>query len=111
MFNRKKRVMEAINMIKPTSKYELKQSCLMLCNLNIEKAEKMYDFMIKGMENMPEVPPAQKPFIENVKEQSSEIFGWLRENEDVLTKGAQFIKGLFSRKASAPTEPLPPING
>lgn len=95
-------------MIKPTSKYELKQSCLMLCNLNIEKAEKMYDFMIKGMENMPEVPPAQKPFLENVKEQSSEIFGWLRENEDVITKGAEFVKGLFQKRT--PAQPLPPIN-
>ena len=95
-------------MIKPTSKYELKQSCLYLCNLNIEKAEKMYDFMIKGMEEMPDVPATQKPFLDNLKEQSSEIFGWLRENEDVLTKGAEFIKGLFSKKA--PAQPLPPIN-
>lgn len=95
-------------MIKPTSKYELKQSCLYLCNLNIEKAEKMYDFMIKGMEEMPNIPPAQMSFLDNLKQQSGEVFGWLRENEDVLTKGAEFVKGLFSKKA--PAEPLPPIN-
>ena len=95
-------------MIKPTSKYELKQSCLMLSNLNIEKAEKMYDFMVKGMEDIPAVPPEQKSFLDNFKAQSGEIFGWLRENEDVLTRGAGFIKGLFSKKA--PAEPLPPIN-
>ncbi len=110
MFNRKKKVMEAISMIKPTSKYELKQSCLYLCNLNVEKAEKMYDFMVKGMDDMPAVPLAQKPFLENLKEQSSEIFGWLRENEDVLTRGAEFIKGIFQRKPATPANPLPQIN-
>lgn len=97
-------------MIKPTSKYELKQSCLMLSNLNIEKAEKMYDFMVKDLEDIPAVPMAQKSFMDNFKEQSGEIFGWLRENEDVLTKGAGFIKNLFSKKAPASAEPLTPIN-
>lgn len=96
-------------MIKPTSKYELKQSCLMLANLDVAKAEKMYDFMVKDIEEIPSIPMAQKPFLENVKEQSAEVFGWLRENEDMLTRAAQFIKGLFSRKAPA-AEPLPPIN-
>ena len=97
-------------MMKPTSKYELKQACLYLCNLNVEKAEKMYDFMSKGMDDMPNIPEAQRPLLENIKTQSNEIFAWLRENEDVLTKTADFFKGLFSRKSAAPAEPLPQIN-
>ena len=109
MFNRKKKLMDAISMIKPTSKYELKQACLYLCNLNIEKAEKMYEFMVKDMEEIPAIPAEQKTFFDNFKAQSGEIFGWLRENEDVLTKGAEFVKGIFSKK-SAPANPLPPIN-
>ena len=109
MFNRKKKLMEAISMIKPTSKAELKRECLYLSNLDVAKAEKMYDFLIKGMENIPEVEPTSKPFIQNFGEQANGVFGWLRENEDVLTKGAEFIKNIFQRKA-APSNPLPPIN-
>ena len=111
MFIRKKKLMEAIGMIKPTSKAALKTQCLYLSNLNVEKAEKMYDFLIKGMEELPAVDPETKPFLANLKDQSAEVFGWLRENEDVITKGATFIKGLFSKKPVTPAEPLPPING
>lgn len=111
MFNRKKKLMEAVSMIKPTSKAELKRECLYLSNLDVAKAEKMYDFLIKGMENIPEVEPTSKPFIQNFGEQANGIFGWLRENEDVLAKGAEFFKNLFQKKApAAPSNPLPPIN-
>ena len=83
----------------------------MLCNLNVEKAEKMYDFLIKGMENIPEVEPASKPFIQNFGEQANGVIGWLRENKDMLKEGAAFIQGIFSKNKPAPTTPLPPING
>lgn len=111
MFNRKKKLMEAISMIKPTSKAELKRECLYLSNLDVAKAERMYDFLIKGMENIPEVEPTSKPFLQNFGEQANGVFGWLRDNEDVLTKSAEFIKGIFQKKApAAPAKPLPPIN-
>lgn len=98
-------------MIKPTSKAELKRTCLYLCNLNVEKAEKMYDFMIKGMEDIPEVEPASKPFLQNLGEQANGVLGWLRDNQDMLAQGVDFIKGLVSKKGAVPTStPLPPIN-
>ena len=99
-------------MIKPTSKSELKRECLYLCNLNVEKAEKMYDFLIKGMDGIPDVEPASKPFIQNFGEQASGIIGWLRENQDMLGQGVDFIRGIIeSRKGTPPASPLPPING
>ena len=55
MFNRKKkerRLLETINMIKPTSKSALKQQCLYLARMDVEKAEKMYDFLIRDMEEL-----------------------------------------------------------
>ena len=114
MFNRKKkqqRIMEAVNMIKPTSKAALKSQCLYLSGLDVAKAEKMYDFLVKDMDGLPSVEPTSKPFMDNVKEQANGIFGWLRENEDVLTKGAEFFKNIFQKKAPAsPAQPLPQIN-
>ena len=99
-------------MIKPTSKAELKRTCLMLCNLNVEKAEKMYDFLIKDTEGIPDVEPASKPFLQNFGEQASGIFGWLRENKDMLEEGAGFIRGILAKGSKTPpATPLPPING
>lgn len=98
-------------MIKPTSKSELKRQCLMLCNLDVAKAEKMYDFLVKDMEGIPDVEPASKSFMQNFGEQANNIFGWIRDNQDMLGQGVDFIRGLLAgRKGKAPAVPLPPIN-
>jgi len=101
-------------MIRPTSKSELKRTCLMLSNMNVEKAKEMYDFLIDGLESIPDVEPASKPFIQSFGEQASGIIGWFRDNQDMLGQGVDFIKGIIAgRKGTptTPTTPLPPING
>ena len=108
MFARKKKIMEAVNMIKTTSKASLKMSCLYLCNLDVAKAERMYDFLVKDMPDIPEVEPSQKTFLENFKEQAGGVMGWLRENQDMISQGVGFVKGIVSKKGAVP--PLPPIN-
>ena len=111
---RKQRLLEQIAMIRPTSKSELKRTCLMLTNMNVQKAKEMYEFLIEGMENIPDVEPAAKSFIQNFGEQASGIIGWLRDNQDMLGQGFDFIKGIIaSRKGGSvpPSAPLPPING
>lgn len=115
MFNRKKReqkLREQIAMIKPTSKEALKRECLYMCNLNVEKAEKMYEFLIKDITSLPDLEPASKPFIQNLGDQANGLFAWLRENKDMIGEGVDFIKGIISsRKGTTPAAPLPPING
>ena len=99
-------------MIKPSSKAALKQQCLFLAKLDVDKAEKMYDFLVKGMDNIPDVEPASRSFIENFGEKASGVIGWVRENQDVLGQGIEFVKGIVSsRKGVPPATPLPPING
>ena len=110
VFGKKKR-MEAVSMIKPTSKAALKQQCLYLSNLNVEKAEKMYDFLVKDIESIPDVEPASRSFIQNFGEQANGVFGWLRENKDMIGDGVDFIKGIISSRKGTPPTPLPPING
>ena len=98
-------------MIKPTSKSELKRQCLYLCNLNVEKAERMYDFLIKDLKGIPDVEPASKSFIQNFGEQANGVLGWLRDNQDMLGQGVDLVKGLFGKKGGTPPTELPPING
>lgn len=106
--------MDMVGMIRPTSKAALKQQCLFLANLDVEKAERMYDFLIKGMEDIPAVETGSKPFIQNLGEQAGGVLAWFRENQDVLGQGVDIIRGIISsRKGSpaVPQDPLPPING
>ena len=99
-------------MIKPTSNAALKQQCLFLSNLDVDKAEKMYDFLIKDMEEIPAVEPASRSFMQNFGDQANGVVGWLRENKDIIGEGVDFIRGIAAgRKAKPPVAPLPPING
>lgn len=105
--------MDLVGMIRPTSKAALKQQCLFLSNLDVEKAEKMYDFLIKDMEEIPAVEPASRSFMQNFGDQANGVVGWLRENKDVLGQGVDFVRGLIAARKGgvAPaSEPLPPIN-
>ena len=102
--------MDMVGMIKPTSKAALKQQCLFLSNLDVDKAERMYDFLIKDMEDIPAVEAASKSFVQNFGEQASGVLGWFRENQDVLSQGVNLIRGIVSRKGAAAAAPLPPIN-
>ena len=112
---RQQRLIEMVSMVKPTSKVELKRTCLYLCRLDVDKAEKMYDFLVKGMDNLPDIEPSQQPFIQRFGEQADGILGWLRENQDILGQGIDFVKGLVAGRknggAVPPATPLPPING
>ena len=103
-------LIKKLEMIRPTSKSDWKRECLYLCNLDVEKAEKMYDFLVKDMSEIPEIAPAQKTFMENMGEQANGVFSCLRDNQDMLSKGAEFIKGIIQKKPVAPPEPLPTIN-
>ena len=115
MFKRKReRLIEKLSMIKPTSKAELKRQCLYLSNLDVDKAEKMYNFLVKDMDaSIPDVEPASRPFIQNFGEQANGVMGWFRENKDMIGQAVDFIKGLISSRkgGTPPTTPLPPING
>jgi len=105
--------MEMVGMIRPTSKAALKQQCLFLSNLDVEKAEKMYDFLIKDMEEIPAVEPASQSFLQNFGTQANGVVAWLRENKDVLGQGVDFVRGLLASRKGGPVpvaDPLPNIN-
>lgn len=101
-------------MIKPTSKAALKSQSLFLSNLDVEKAERMYNFLVKDMTDIPDVDPEQKTFLQNFGIQANGVVGWFRENKDVLGDGVNFVRSLLaSRKgeaAAAAAEELPNIN-
>lgn len=110
--NRKKKLLEKIEMIRPTSKSELKQTCLYLSNLDVDKAKKMYDFLVGDMKEIPDVPPASRPLMQNIGEQANNVVGWIEEHQDFLGKAYETIRGIVAARKATPTpaQPLPPIN-
>lgn len=103
--------MSMIGTIKPTSKSALKQQCLYLARMDVDKAEKMYNFLVRDMDELPSIDPAQKSFVQNIGGQISDVFEWIRNNQDMLSQGYELIKGIAARRRGIPPTPLPPING
>ena len=114
-FRRNKIKKEMIRAINPTSKASLKMQCLLVSNGDIDKAERLYDFMAKDMPDLPMFDPVQPTTMQQVKTTAVETFQWLNSNQETLMNWAGFFRGLFSKGAPSgttpPSAPLPPING
>ena len=103
----------------PTSKIGLKQMCLMASNGDLEKAEKLYDFMIKDLDDLPIFDPVQPSTLDQVKSGVNGTMQWLKDNQDELFVAVDLLKGFFGKKnggggvppaAAASTNPIPSIN-
>ena len=60
-------IMEMISQYKPTSKSSLKVFCMVVAKGDVKQANELYDFMIKGMEDLPMFDPKEPTAMENAK--------------------------------------------
>lgn len=111
-------------MIRPTSKASLKTTCLLMSNGDIDKAEKLYDFYAKDMQDMPLYDPPTPSWVDNTKDSLSSLFSFLGQHKDGLSQGYEFIRSLVNARganlpaiaedveetAEAVESELPPIN-
>jgi hypothetical protein len=97
-----------INGIVVTSKMSLKASCIKVCGNDIERAEKLYDFFAKDIQNLPDfdVPPPST--LEQIKTMAGDVFGWVEQNQDKLIGAYHLIQGFRSGTPIA-TPGVPPI--
>lgn len=105
--------------IRPTSKAALKQQCLLIAKGDVDQAIKLYDFMIKDMEDLPmfdNIPPST---MQQIKDGAMQTFSWLNQNQDTVMNWFGMIKGIFNSPGSnavhntvpsVPIQPLPTIN-
>ena len=73
-----------IQNIRPTSKIALKMSCLYTCNGDVDKAEKLYDFLAKDIEDMPTFDVQQPTTMQQIKEGAVQTFQWLNQNQETI---------------------------
>ncbi len=100
--------------IRPTSKLSLKLSCLAACGNEVDRAERLYDFIARDMEHLPEVDMQRPTAFQQFKEGAGELFGWIGSHRDELIEGWNFIQAMRGGGAiNIPTVPppvdLPPI--
>lgn len=95
--------------LNPTSKASLKQQCLFIAEGDVDKASRLYEFMIKDMDELPLFDPIQPTTMQQVKETASDTFTWIKENKDEIMDWVGFFRGMFSKGSEGGT-PIPPIN-
>lgn len=117
MFGKKKKMEHMMSMMQGlhiTSKSSLKQYCMIATKCDVDEAQKLYDFFIRDMEELPMFDPVPPNWMERTKNTANGIFGFIKENQDGILQGVELIRGLMGKGGaqvpSAPVEGLPPIN-
>lgn len=115
--NKKKRRLEMVQQgIRATSKSSLKLQCLFCAKGDLKEAKELYDFFAADMPNLPDYDPVPPTWVDNTKETVNGLMSWLRENQDTLAQGYDFIRSIIQRRGALPdvnpvdATPLPPIN-
>ena len=98
----------------PTSKIALKLSCLNACENDIEKAEKLYGYMVNDLKDLPDTEPVVPSGIQRFKMGADDIIGWISEHKDLIQQGIGLLQGLkkptSALKGVAGVSPIPNIN-
>ena len=102
-----------INMIVTTSKMALKASCIRACNNDVDKAERLYDFFIKDIKDIPDFDIQPPSAFEQIKTMAGDVFGWVEQNQGKLIDAYNIFQSLRGGQPlnvpSGPVEGVPPI--
>lgn len=96
-----------IDQIVPTSKVSLKMQCLRSCDGDVDKAERLYSFLIKDMEDLPMFDILPPSTFSQVKDSIGQSFNWIKENQNDIVQGIAMIRSLFSKGGGG----VPPMGG
>ena len=106
---KRRRRLEMIQAIRPTSKASLKLQCLWASNGDVDKAKKLYDFFAEDMKDLPDNDPIPLTWMDNARDMANGAMTWFRENQDTLAQGFEFVKGLLGKGTVVPEEPVEPL--
>lgn len=111
MFDRHK--IDLTRMLPPTSKMTLKMSCIAACKNNVAEADKLYDFFMKDITDLPDFDTPKPTVLQQVRAGADDLFGWLSSHQDDLAKGWNMIQairgGSVIETPAAPPADVPPL--
>lgn len=84
-----------------SSKASLKKHCMLAYGGNIPKAKEAYDFLIDGMDNLPDTDPVTPTTMEQMKDMANGIVGWVGQNQGTIIDTVNTVRGLFSKMGAA----------
>lgn len=114
-FKEKKKKMEFIQNYVPTSKAQLLQVAMFFNKGDISKAQEMFDFYSSNLK-LPDFDPVAPTFMQQIRGNFADFYTWIKENQDDLVQGYQFIQSVIRNKGAVipmktpVVEPLPNIN-
>lgn len=76
-------------------------------------AEKLYDFYIKDMEDLPTFDVVPPSTMQQFKDGAVQTFSWLNQNQEQVINWVGLIKDMFGKggtHAPQASQALPPIN-
>lgn len=102
MWNRDKYDKEILQRMIPTSKAALKIQCLQAAKFDVTEAERLYDFMIKDMEELPIFEPQRQSAVAQAKDLLVDGFKWVNDNQEQIFNWVGFVKSLFNKGGGIP---------
>ena len=104
--------------IRATSKTSLKIQCLFCAKGDLKEAKELYDFLASDMVDLPDSDPIPPTWVDNTKDMVNGVIGWVKENQDTLAQGYDFLNSIIEKRKGVnatptqmpPQEPLPAIN-
>ena len=85
-------------------------SCLMACDNNIEEAERLYNFVADGLENLPDFDPVKPSTMDQIRGGANELFGWIGAHKEDILQGWQFLQAMRGKALPVPPASAPPAN-
>ena len=91
----------------------LKMSCTRACQGDVAKAKELYDFLVDGIESIPDFEIPRPSAVQQAQQIFGNIFGWVKDNKDDIVNAIGFIQSLRGGApevgASGGSMAIPPI--
>lgn len=104
-----------MEMIRTTSKDALKRSLMQMYQGDVATMERMYDFYMKDMQNVPDFDPVAPSMLQQAKTTIGDLFGWADANQEKLVGAYNLFRAMKSGEpisavsVSAPVADVPPL--
>lgn len=98
-----------MGMIRTTSKDALKRSLMQMYQGDVATMERMYDFYMKDMQNVPDFDPVAPSMIKQAKDAIGDLFNWADENQGKLVGAYNLIQSMRGGNPITPVGPAAPV--
>jgi hypothetical protein len=93
----------------------MKMTCLSACGGDVKRAIELYSFLSDGITDIPDYTPTPPTTMQQIKQTSSQIFDWFKNNQGDIMQAIGYIQQIRSGQpitpipTTAPPTNIPPI--